>query len=398
MKCLRFNFSKIFGFVTLFFCLTPWASWGLNTWDSQPWPFLFCLSYILLNFKSISISYSNLYVIILILVGVSIAGLIDFGSPFLYLRSIVSYLTIPLVVIYFTHFVGRHGRPIKFIVTVNLLWILAGIVEIYYPDQIATISAQRTTAGRGVTSLSPEPTFFAIYLFFSSWLLLSLSSYKPNFSTSLIILAMLLSIILLSKSPMGVVFLLLSLPFFLYIIFGANGLLRFFSVFLVIFTVMYFVANFVVGDFLDGTRLSNLFTTLINAGVVDIFLIDASINVRLEHAVMPIYLSITNYFVPYGFGVYGTVRESFGLEIKNYFWYGSGGHVIMSWVGAIIFELGFFGLFILGIIYYSCKNKSGLRSAEIILLYFILLSAVPLAFSVVPLLLAVFQLQKLRAV
>ena len=72
-----------------------------------------------------------------------------------------------------------------------------------------SISIMRTDSSRGVTSLAPEPTFFGIFLFISSWILAESKNFIINKKMTIILLINFISVIFLAESAM--VFLLFQL-------------------------------------------------------------------------------------------------------------------------------------------------------------------------------------------
>ena len=67
--------------ILIYFCLTPWVSYGLNNLDSQPFPAVMAAMYILINLKTIRLGYSSLYVFFLIAFGVLFALYFSLETP-----------------------------------------------------------------------------------------------------------------------------------------------------------------------------------------------------------------------------------------------------------------------------------------------------------------------------
>ena len=116
-------------------------------------------------------------------------------------------LTLVVSIIYFERF----GIPLKTIVIANLIYILAALVQINFGGSYTNFLIysnnlfEPSTAG-GAWSLTPEHTFFGIVLFFFSWILLIIYDYKPPILISFLVLINILSIFILAKSSMVIVF------------------------------------------------------------------------------------------------------------------------------------------------------------------------------------------------
>lgn len=380
------------GCVALFFCLTPWASWGTNSLDSQPWPFIFCSIYLLVSASLVKVPGSYFYILFFTLFCVTTALSLNLVSIFTMVRAVISYLTIPLAMLFFYDFSKRYGFPIKTLVSVNILWLIVGVIETLNPNLVEWASAYRTTVGRGVTSLAPEPTFFAVYLIFSSWILLILSGYKPSRKISLLVVINLLAVVFLAKSAMGIIF----IPFLLLVYYinrngiGRGGVIFLAFIILSLFAIGYFSQS--ISVLFSGTRVGYLFGRVNSLGIAGIVMSDASINVRVEHAVVPFLAFFENDFLPIGFSGYQDFRARVLFGNYDLFSYYVGGDKIMSWVGAQIFELGFLGVFLMLLLGWSSLNGSGRRFVDVSVLFVVLLSAVPLAFSLIPLLFASYKL------
>jgi hypothetical protein len=154
---------KTWGSIFIFFTLTPWAHWGTNSLDSQPWPLISGCIYILLAKKIVFIK--DIVVIAWIAtITMSIILLLQWPGDSLAIRAVASYLTMVVCLIVSYDYIRIYGSPLRMIYFVNAVWLIMGVAELLYPSIASTFSVSRTSEGRGVTSLAPEPTFFAIYL------------------------------------------------------------------------------------------------------------------------------------------------------------------------------------------------------------------------------------------
>lgn len=378
--------SKLLSYPVIFFSLTPWASWGTNTLDSQPWPAIFSFLY----FCTIGMSTSfpkklvlfSIYYIFIVVVA-TFFGLND--QIFLIFRAYAGYWGMLLVFVAFFDILRRYGFPRDLFILINLIWIIVGLVEVWFPELVVSFSPQRTTSDRGVTSLAPEPTFFAVYLIFNSWILLLSSNYRLTKSIAAMLLLNLLSIVVLAKSAMGVLFVFVGIFIYAsYMVFNNKFNLKTIAIFLLIFVCSMELARV----FLEDSRIISILNMISDRSILDIIRVDASINARIEHVVLPVHAMVDNIFLPHGYVGFNEVRNSIVGYYNGFFWYG-GGDKIMSWVGAYIFDMGIFGVtLIFGFLGLIIRVHNMRRYFEILLLFLYLLAAIPIGFSLVPLLVA----------
>lgn len=387
----------IMGCFFVLFCAIPWVNFGLNGMDSQPWPLLFGLLFLLfLNHKINSRKYL-FFLAWLVAFGILIGMfLIQSSFDFSFFRALGNYFGFLIIFSSFMFYLDRYGFPEKILFTMNIVWLVGAGLELIYPGIFISIVDERTTADRGVTSFAPEPTFFAIYLFFNSWMLLIGTDYRPNFKTKVLLLLNVAAIFGVSMSSMGALFL-----FFAGLVSVSYYFLRFrikwsTLIKMTAFVMLGFPAlNFFV-SFLEGsdTRLLKLVNMLIVSNPLDLFFMDASMNSRLSHVVFSIHGFFYNFGLPGGFYSFGEVSNQLTGFYRDYFWYGIGSNKIMSWVGSFLFELGFFGLLFLIVLVAKIYDNTRRRWHEIVLLFILLLSAIPLAFTLIPMLMATLVVTK----
>ena len=385
-----------FGLLALFFCLTPWASWGTNALDSQPFPLLFSMAYILIFGRCMIVSRAYMSVAFMSVTFLCVTAAQMNASAYQLVRASVNYITIPVVLIFYYDFAKRYSIPVVFIRRINYLWIAVGVLESYSPDFTSWASALRTTPERGVTSLAPEPTFFAVYLIFSSWLILISENYKPTRNSHFLIITNIFCIVVLAKSSMGIMFL---IPFGLAWYSGRYGFsynILPFALGVVLIGLTAHSQLELISQLFDGTRVGTIAGNLDQASINAIILSDASINVRLEHVVVPIQALVENSFLPHGFSGYEAASIPI-INSYNGFWYSPGGDNIMSWTGSFLFEMGFLGVFYIAYLGYSCWNGRINRLVELLMLLVLLITAIPLAFSLVPLVLATLRMKGFKS-
>ena len=152
---------------------------------------------------------------------------------------------------------------------------------------------------------------------------------------------------------------------------------------------------------LPGTRFHNLFH--IGSGaeggffdqLSELIFIDGSINDRLLNVIFPYYGFVLNYGMPGGLHSFHDMSIILVEYFDGYFWAGLGSNKILSFIGSFIYELGVIGIISILYIYWFVKdNNNPNRFFELILLFIVLNSAIAVAFSLVPILIAILYYKK----
>ena len=309
-------------------------------------------------------------------------------------RSLYNYLGVVVFYVGFYNYLQKYGFPNSIFIFVNILWLLFGILELLSPETASIFSTARTTEGRGVTSLAPEATFFGIYLFFSSWLIIVGNNYKLSKKLTFLIFLNLISIFILAKSSMVVLYLAIAgMIFFAYaylrLIWNKKMIKQ--TLYAAIFL---FVGISILSQAQDGSRFIELYNQISqDVGIFVIFSIDGSLNHRLEHLVYSVHGSLNNFLIPAGFDAFSQAKDVMDSTYNYFFWSGIPSNKIMSWNGDWMYQLGIFGLIFVGFLIYKSSDGSRLRNTEIFLLIILLFSAIPLAFPLISMLLALYTYQ-----
>ena len=159
---IKLNYAA--GVAFMFFAFLPWVNFGTNSRDTQIWPLLFGLLFLLTSYRhkynSKEISIASLPLLALVVWFFFSEKVMDFIA----LRAIISYLAFTVCFLAFTVFVKKYNFPWKLIVLINLLYLIVGILQTYIPNIVSSIVTTRgyDTFGRGVTGLTSEPTVFGI--------------------------------------------------------------------------------------------------------------------------------------------------------------------------------------------------------------------------------------------
>tara|TARA_A100001015_G_scaffold313580_1_gene421127 strand:+ start:1119 stop:2345 length:1227 start_codon:yes stop_codon:yes gene_type:complete len=386
------NPTKILGNIAVFLSLIPWFSFGLLSGDSMPWPFI-AYALFLISIKGPIITPKNFSIFVLILtIGIFIAAFSSFNIfDENTIRSLYNFLGIAIFYIGFYNFLRRYGFPKKIFVFVNILWLLFAILEFYLPEVASIFSTARNAYGRGLTSLAPEATFFGIYLFFSSWIIISAENFKPSKPIIFLISLNLFFIIFLAQSSMTILYILIGcVVFFLHSYFRLIWKKQVFKITLVILLLMFGVIIFIDSSD-EGSRFIGLYNQLKDENSLKlIFSLDGSLNSRLEHMVYSMHASFNNFLMPSGYDTFINVGNSLDVFYNYYFYYAQPSNKILSWTGDWLYQLGIFGLLFISYLFYKSSDGSRQRRSELILLFILLFSAIPLAFPMIPMQLAMY--------
>jgi hypothetical protein len=393
--------EKFFGNIFIIFGLIPWVNFGLNNNDSQPWTFIFSIIYLGIISRTVRLPKYSISILILTIIGLFITiYLSNISNTQIILRAIIGYLSLPLLYIGFYNYFIRHGIPIKLFIILNILWVVFGFIEFFLPEFGNLITNSRTNISRGVTSLAPEPSFFATYLFISSWILIEAENFKIKKKEFFILLVNILCIIFLAKSAIGTIFLFLGLLSFLtvkFIYFFHNLIIS--KKKTIIYTASIFiicVMSLFLKDLLSGSRLFSIISNFsTNKSILSLVITDWSVNSRVESIYFSIMGSLKNYFFPGGLDTFREMRQHIyetmpsGIFFNRY-----PGMKIMSWNGSIFYELGIMGIIIV-ILFFKAIYRSFKGSFfYFMFLFIILFSPIPIGFSMIPLLFSLMVYNK----
>ena len=253
------------------------------------------------------------------------------------LRSVVNYCSF-VTVTAATYWILKERPHLidVFLKIASIIYAFGAILQLTISEQIFTAvvanqSGNYSDSGRGVASLTPEPTFFGFYLL----LLITLCMLIRNFRFAVLNS---ISLVLLSQSSGALL---------LVFIFGfiASGV-YFFSHFRKVFIT--FFASIFTGAILlylfPESRAAVLTDLLINYDILTLAANDESVAGRFYHIATPLTLFFQDWGLPHGYD---------GLP--------NGDPRILSGFGGAIFELGIFSIpYIYSMI--AIIQKSGLSS------------------------------------
>ena len=378
--------SFILGKIFICSSFFVWVSFGLNQMDSQPWPFFFALVF-LISFNR-KIPVVGLLLLIPLFLSFMILPISLDSELFWLFRGVASYSIFSTSALAFFCFFYSYGFPLRLVLFFNALYILVGLAQLLLGvDIFEGIVHVRTTTDRGVTSLTPEPTYFGMCLVFFSWTLLLFRSSLRRKTFLMFYFFNFMAIALLAKSAMAMLF--IAILTALYLIKNL-GFLRFGILFFLLLVLSFFV----IGT-LDNSRLYKLSALLYELGPLDLMLSDASVNYRVSHVVISFLAFFDNLMLPHGFGTFGSYFTYYSEKFPSIFWYGGPTNSIMSFMGAFLFELGFFGLMFFAFYILILLTSKRVRIAEVIFLLLVTNSALSVAFPFLAMMFAILLLNTL---
>lgn len=365
-----------FTLLLLFFLCFPYVTPISFGTDVQPWGLIFStILLMLILLKGYRVKILLLLLLIPIITSILLFPLSD--RPFSAFRSVCGYVSIGVIPIVFHYLLKINYEKTIFILKfATIAYMLVGLIQAFVDINFMSFVLNRLQggSGRGVNSLSPEPTFYGLICLF---LLLTISALEMTHKKIYIFL-LLFQIIFLSISSMTILLLVVFGFFFLLfstspknILLGSLGCILIF---------------YVIKISSIDNRAINLATQLFSNP--EILLIDGSINSRLAHIVF----SLTGFFENYGISnglaafQFHYISEMLGHDIFFH-----QGKVypsrIMSFYGSILFELGIFGILIP--IVYSLiifeAYKDNVKHFLILMFSInaIMFTAIPMSFSLV---------------
>ena len=376
----------LFAFVL---ALVPWLSFGLNSMDLQPWAGLFFFVAFVFWRSDLNISRSMWAVFVVMMLGFSV-GLLASNTVFTFYaaRMLYAVLSFFLIVVVFQKYVSAYGYPLQTLIVVNLIWIVVGLLEVFYPQFGSLFSAHRTNSVRGVTSLSAEPSFFGMHLFFMSWLLY-LFGYKPRHQWFNMHVLNVFAIFVLAKSSLTILFLMIGFSFyFLFQMIRGDLKTRIFLVAFASCSLLFFVYAAVIGFSGTEIRPLQLVDRTFERGLL-IFFFDNSLNARLQAIVLSLQASVSmNYLLPGGFDTFLDSQNALLTSWNGFFKNIGAANYIMSWMGEYVYYFGVFGMVFIGYFLFGSLNGTLRRFFEISFLLILLISAIPSSYPLIPLIVA----------
>jgi len=363
---LPINIGQILPFLVLFFSFFPYMTPVSFGTDIQPWSILMVTTYSMSLFYN-GYRFQRIFIYLMIPMVISISLFYVGNNQFSSIRSIAGYFTIALTPFVFHFMLNKYyDLTVNFLKFAVITYLIIGLIQTVFDVNFLSFLLNRvsTFGGRGVTSLSPEPTKYGIVCLFLMLLFLTLDIKNK----SLFIYLLLFQILFIAKSTMVILFLLI---FWLYYaIFKFNA-----KIFLLL--IMALCIAMVIFVTLDSshydTRVLNLFNKVISDP--GSLMYDGSINARMADIYFPIMGFIDNFGMPNGFGAFSNYQATELLKQDIFLQNSMPSNRIMSFYGGILFELGVIGLLI-PISYSIIILKAYKKNIKNFLLFFFFLNTI----------------------
>lgn len=370
--------------IFIFSLTIPSVTFGMYELDS--FPFALIVALFILPLKDVSISKSSILVLIIAFI-ISTLGLLKDVNQFnlnLALRQFLNYASI-IVCGELLRCITITYKDLLKVLTFSLFLNLSmGIAQILGFHLF--VSNARVDTLRGAVGLFAEPTSLGLYAFcvFIVGIIihrLSIEQEDKKRARNVIALALIL-LIFVSQSSTAI--LLLLCFFILKFVKFEFKIIALFAVFVIISIFTY--------EYWGGTRFGGIVKILLDKDVFYLLALDGSINERLSAVVGPFYGWFNHYFLPSSAFSYKETVLSLQQFSGGFFWYG-GSNKIMNYLGTLIYEMSFLGLYI-AFRYILPFNRSNFYPDLFVVWILFLLNGVPLSHGYVLLFVFCFQLKE----
>ena len=338
------TFSKNFIAFGIILALFPYLKVPVANFDTAPYALIFFTLILLLRWNTVLFPKIFLVFLFPSLLGIMLVLPTLAGLDLLVFRSAMCYLSVILIsfgtyALLYNNFDSAYLK--KIICFIIFTWIFVGILQLLIDRDILTflLNRSRTSSVRGVTSLSPEPSYFGTHLLFMFLLVVYLSSLQGKKIPKYVLLVVTLAIIFLSQSTTAI---LIMVTVFLLLIVGKLNL-KTTPVFILLLGISVFISYSMLINLPGGSFRAVTLVQQFADNPSWFITVDGSVNIRLLHPIVSIYSSFQNNLLPMG---YASFSQSF-LEFENQFpdlvhpyTLRITGDRIFSGFGQSIFELG----------------------------------------------------------
>lgn len=314
--------------------------------DLQPNALLFCaLVFVYLLSQGKIILNKEQVILLFSLVGVlGVIPIREFTMETI--RSITNYISIFMISLVSLYYFKKYGLKENAIKICILIWCFVGAVQYFIHIDFLTslLRLARTTESRGVTSLSQEPSFYGIILFFFMFFVKDFKRHRIFFFALIVVQSL-----LFSQSALGIILLFI---FFLMFLFGdMSGKIQIRIG--VLGAILGIIMFHIIRTFFYGRRIAFLLNSFLTGDILR----DESVQDRYFAITDSISGTVNNFFLPHGF--YAR---------------------IMSGFGAVLYELGLLGFPLIFVICMAIANCFNRNKVLLMLLAFVsLLPAIQLA-------------------
>ena len=320
-----------------------------------------------------------LFILVILSIIIALFSKLDFDT----FRSLFNYLSIFIVpAATISALTKCNGLSFKFYRSCVFIWLAVGFIQQFVYPEFGTQLLSRASFGgdaRGIVSLAPEPTFYAIVCCLMA--IIGFLNFRNEKQYMFLQLLLLFQILILARSSMVIIFGLASFLTYLLIKAIKKRIINLF-IFIIAVVILYYGIILLL-PYIQQYRVGNLLAHLIQDPML-FMIVDESINERFIHAYFPIYAFFSDFGLPHGFGQFADYMSHIhsGGEFSKYLVYYRDDYTrIQSGFGAIFFELGVFALIFIFVLLRNFKiliNRDFNSLFWCILFSVILLNAMPL--------------------
>jgi hypothetical protein len=382
---------KIISFIFIIFIFIPYFKFLPFPSELQPNAFLIGLLLLIIMNK---IYFSKLFYLLIIPMIFSILLLSMNDFTIVHIKEVYGYTSFFLLsVISYNYFIFYGEIKYKFYRNILFIYMLVGLIQLYIQPNFFHIFLARELGyngfqGRGVESMTTEPTYYGLILLFI-FILVYNSLVLSNNQKNRLYLLITISLLLVSKSTTAIV------GFFIFLLFDFIKInIKLLIKFLFFLIASIFIFHYYYQDIIT-LRVFKLFEFLLTGGIVELINKDQSSNDRILHVVFSIKGFFDSFGLPHGFSAwndYIQLQSSLGYDTK---YISSEANKILSFIGTLLFELGVFSFPIFIYIFLVLKRRFKIRFLLTfsILFIYILFQALTISYTFIPFILSFFLYQ-----
>ncbi|HIP33363.1 MAG TPA: hypothetical protein EYG89_01200 [Bacteroidia bacterium] len=379
------SFFFVLAIVIPYFKILPVPS------EIQPHAFLLALI-LLIVWKKIKFTKEFYLLLFVAIVSISLLAMNTF--TIVHIKEIYGYISFLIISIVSYNYFIRYGEiQYSFYRNILLAYLIVGLIQMFIDPNFFHLFLAREVGydsfeGRGVESMTTEPTYYGLILLFIFILIYNSFSISSSNKIKLYILIF-ISILFISKSTTGLV------GFFIFLFFHFLKINLKNIIYLLLLTIILIGLIYIYNDEIQKMRVFYLLEHLYNGGLSALIKYDQSSNDRLLHIFYSLKGFIDNSFLPNGYSSWNNyiqVQASLGDDVQ---YVSSKANKIFPFLGTILFELGILGFPIIFYIFYVLKKrfKNNEYIAHTVLFIFILFQALTIAYTFIPFIFSFFLYQ-----
>jgi hypothetical protein len=374
---LRTSKNRLALYLLSFFISFPYFTMFTKVVDTSLYA-LFISSVCFLIFIRVKVS-RIIFLLLFLFFFSGLVGLIDTNFNFFFLRTAFGYFSVFVIAFSIYVLLKKSCADLtRFFFCITIIWFLVGLVQSFIYDNFLNFLVVRTntTIDRGITSLAPEPTYYATIAFF-----LFLINYINYYKLKINFVILIFTVFVLAQSSTIAMVVFVSGVIYLISNFKFLSIKNHIVLLFIAFST--FSSYFFIKAFLENSRIYFLISRIIE-GPKLFLTIDGSVNARFWHLFAPYISSYENSFIPQGYsGFTNSLTETLDRypEYSHPYTYSYIGEKIQSGTGQLVYNLGLIGLIYFCILFYLTYQVLGVRKALFVssTVFLIMSTAVPIS-------------------